>query len=94
MSCEFSVLSLAEQEYIPGHQNLSLSKASREKLLPCQLGVVVKDIAKDPVQLLEKPKVTATVKVVTMVSEPVGEGERVVHYGGVKERQEARGTAH
>ena len=55
--------------------------------------MVVEDISKHLVQLLEKPEVTATVKVVTMVSEPVGKRERVVHYGGVKERQEARGTA-
>ena len=55
--------------------------------------MIVEDIAEHSVQLPEEAKVTATVKVVTMVSEPVGEGERVVHYGGVKEREEARGTA-
>ncbi len=89
MGCQFSVLCLAEQEYVPGHQNLSLSKASREKLFLCQLGVVMEDIAEHPVELPKEPEVTATVEVVTMVSEPVGEGQRVVHYGGVKEREKA-----
>ena len=87
------MLCLTEKEYVPGHQNLSLCKASGQKLLLCQLGMVMEDITKHPVKLLEKPEVTATVKVVTMVSEPVGKGQRVVHYGGVKKRQETRGTA-
>lgn len=41
---EFSVLCLTEQEYIPGHQNLSLCKARGQKLLFCQFGMVVENI--------------------------------------------------
>ena len=52
----------------------------------------MEDIAEHSVQLPEEAEVTATIKVVTMVSEPVGEGERVVHYGGMKEREEAGRT--